>query len=259
MQKTNENHQAPHFCLPVVKHRLSRPILFSTEMVKAILEGRKTQTRRVFKINKSTVTDSEETVLMEGNEAIYHSRGGMSGGYPCPYGNIGDILWVRETFAETSDELGQPIVAYKVGKPWYVGLTNDNSQELLLMEADTEWDIDNYPSCGKWKPSIFMPYWACRIFLKIKSIRVERLQDISEEDAKAEGIQFHFEELFQEYRYRDYDKKLQKGYGHPDHDYPTWREAKSSFQSLWKSINGKESWLQNPFVWVVEFERTERP
>lgn len=217
-------------------------------MVQAIMEGRKTMTRRVFKITpyggKPTAITSKEESLIElaDNELNdygtinYLSTGGLSGPYKCPYGKPGDVLWVRETW--TIDDRGA-----------------NGDDPGYYYKADIPTDAWK----GFWKPSIFMPKEACRIFLEVVSVRVERLQDISEQDAIAEGIQFHFEELFQENRYRDYDPKLQREYGDPNHDYPTWREAVSSFKSLWQSINGRESWDANPWIWVIEFKRIKKP
>lgn len=94
-----------------------------------------------------------------------------------------------------------------------------------------------------------MPKEACRLWLKVNAVRVERLQDISEDDAKAEGIARAMQPLFQEMRYMDYLTNELHG----------WRNPSSSFQSLWQSINGPESWEANPWVWVIEFERCEMP
>lgn len=181
------------------------PILFSTPMVHAILEGRKTQTRRVVKdklLQNATPDDDIEFLLLT---IIYKYK-------------VGDVLWVRETFTQWPKGEFQYFVDTALGN------------EL-----------------GKWKPSIHMPKEACRIFLKIKSIRVERLQDISEEDAIAEGIVFknHSEAGIV---YKNYLKENAFFF------YPV-----KSFCSLWESINGDKSWDKNPFVWVYEFEQIEKP
>lgn len=167
-----------------------KPILFSTPMVQAILEGRKTQTRRICK-----------------QDLPYAST--------CPYGQVGDVLWVRETFAHC----GNNTFLYKV-----------NGCEPIPP--------------NKWKPSIHMPKKACRIYLKIKSTRVERLQDISTSDARSEGIKI---DPISRTRYMNYV------------DGSTTYNERTSFYSLWEKINGKESLDSNPWVWVVEFERIEKP
>lgn len=195
-----------------------RPILFSTPMVKAILEGRKTQTRRVLKVPKSLgefrdVFDDEVLTLKSGkavigiDTSIYHDVA-----LACPYGTVGDRLWVRETWQNECDGDGQ-FVQY-------------------LYKADGQ-DLSDYVSLDadivgiKWRPSIFMPREASRITLEITNIRVERLQDISEADAIAEGC----------YSKLDY--------------------AKNQFQYLWNLINNKRGfgWTANPFVWVIEFKK----
>lgn len=217
-----------------------RPILFSTPMVQAIMEGRKTQTRRVVDLPESMLPLGEKThsyLSVDGHYVIDNGIGLYIDKIKYKYGKPGDILWVRETHCLMYHDI-------------------ETGERAYSYKAD---DDPVFSPGSRWKPSIHMPKVAARIFLQIKSIRVERLQAISEEDAKAEGIQFHFEELFQELRYRDYNPKLQKGYGDPNIDYPTWREAKSSFQSLWGLINGQESWDCNPWVWVIEFERIEKP
>ena len=176
-----------------------KPILFSTPMVQAILNGTKVQTRRVVKgttldwLNKEFIMDLSL----------------------CPYGEVGDVLWVRETFAKI--------------KSLETGLT------YILPKADHEHYKEKIiqGSTIKWKPAIHMPKEACRLFLKIKDIRVERLQDISRGDAMAEGCPF---------------PNIAK------ETFPTvW------FEELWCKINGEQSWNENPWVWVIEFERIEKP
>lgn len=174
-----------------------KPILFSTPMVQAILEDRKTQTRRV---NNHPYFSKEE--LLE---------------HTLPKYNVGDILWVRETFIH-----------------W-----NGNYQYKPLPFGE---------ELGKWKPSIYMPREAARIFLKVTNVRLERLQDISEADAIAEGVKQH----------SDYGSTGYVHYGRVD-EALTDIDAVWSFETLWESINGKESWNQNPYVWVYDFERINKP
>jgi hypothetical protein len=185
----------------VLIEKKERPILFSTPMVQAILEGRKTMTRRVMKLQPG---DGEHYECLGGNEWAYMSVGGMSGPYTCPYGNVGDILWVRETFFNDAD-FGEP--------PAYV------------YKADNE----DYPrGSSVWKPSIFMPKEAARIWLEIVDVKVERLQDISRGDAMSEGCPF-----------------------------PNMAKETSPcawFSKLWQKINGEESWNENPFVWCISFK-----
>lgn len=190
-----------------------RPILFSTAMVQAILDGRKTQTRRVVK---------PQPEYTRGFVGPIHWIGDKDGKeIKCPYGEPGDILWVRETWCPPHHLIPESGYVYK---------------------AD-----DNRPF--RWKPSIHMPFAAARIFLRVKSVRVERLHDISEADVIAEGIKSRVNRQVNQFTniYATTDEDITKAF-----------VAIQSFCSLWESINGPESWDANPWVWVVEFERISR-
>ena len=203
-----------------------RPILFSTPMVQAILEGRKTMTRRT----KGLADSYPKNVIFERSNG-WPKQGNWIAKYKissnpdrfeieniikCPY-QVGDVFWVRETFYKTIAEELKGAFFYKA-------------------------DIDKLSWTFKWKPSIFMPKEACRIFLKIKSIRVERLQDISEEDAKAEGVNC-LNPFWQDYTTPE----------------SFFLSPGASFISLWELINGIQSVENNPFVFVYEFEQIEKP
>lgn len=199
----------------------SKPILFSTPMVQAILEGRKTQTRRILKPQPK---EGYIPKIYKGNDEQWHLESRKS---PTELEYIdwkviqkGTILWVRESFTKVEFK-DQPTV--------YLYKANPEHQSM------------------KWKPSIHMPKEACRLFLKVTNVRVERLWDISEEDAKAEGCSFEIVHNIKEY----------KDYLNPDNTFPVY--AKLSFISLWEKINGVKSLEENPFVWVIEFERIEKP
>lgn len=194
-----------------------RPILFSAPMVRAILDDRKTQTRRIIK-NIGIVPGIGE--VLNGSDDAKE--------WPdfCPYGKQGDRLWVRETFNINDD-----------GHYIYAADLND--------AGVTKW-------AAKWKPSIHMPRLASRITLEITGIRIDRLQDISEEDAIAEGIS--------RVPFRPCDGwPICDGYmvGKDDGVSGLKHKAKVAYQELWESINGKGSWDLNPFVWVVEFKVLE--
>lgn len=231
-----------------------RPILFSAPMVRAILDGTKTQTRRVVK----PVGNDEGFILKdEGNGWWpYRSADGESGFYRdrygydmespilCPYGKPGDLMWVRETFADLrgtgiehrSDPAG-PIQRFAFAADCPPGSYSD--------EARKEFGV-------KWKPSIHMPRAASRITLEITGVRVERLNDCSEADAKAEGIGG--------YPFRPDDGyPLCTGYmvGADDGKSTLYPTAREPYQRLWESINGAGSWDANPWVWMVEFKRLE--
>ncbi|HEI9848862.1 TPA: hypothetical protein SLN67_001871 [Serratia marcescens] len=231
-----------------------RPVIFNGEMVRAILDGRKTQTRRLVPewqrpkyypenddephYNWMAVAQSDRRwgygVFGETEEACAKELSTMA---PCPFGNAGDRLWVRETFAAFDADWKHP------GKP----------HDL----KDGPWPNVVYPASvakipdGTCRQSIHMPRWASRITLEITAVRVERLNDISEEDAKAEGV-------------RAIENNFGNGPAYCDYLLPNlddaaewYNRASDSFKSLWKSIYGAESWRANPWVWVIEFKRAE--
>lgn len=206
-----------------------RPILFSGPMVRAILAGTKTQTRRVV---KERHIDAAPPVHF-----FQYLREN------CPYGQPGDRLWVREAWQgplleseEQEDEFRQSPDIYK--KPGFCAYRATDTLDAI--DADGR-------ELG-WRPSIHMPRWASRILLEITSVRVERLHEISEADAQAEGVE------------RVVVGSGWRRYCDPDSEevgVPPCGDARRSFRSLWKYINGAESWNANPWVWVVEFKRVQ--
>lgn len=200
-----------------------RPILFSGPMVRAILAGTKTQTRRALKVQPpaSTVT-IDLWHHPDPRPHFWACDGGslLDWAYPCPYGQPGDRLWVRETWNRF--------------EPWS-GFHYAADYEAFGIGPDD--DPDHIPDHEvRWRPSIHMPRAACRIVLEITRVRVERLQDISADDAWAEGVQDWM------------------GVETP------WKGVLAptevhAFASLWESVNGAGSWAANPWVWVVEFRR----
>ena len=195
-----------------------RPILFSAPMVLALLAGTKTQTRRIFKItgpmgNKCEITSpDEEIVRFEDGTFHYLSTSAMSGPYPCPYGVPGDRLWVRENHS-----LLESSITGRAPRVWY-------------------W-ADGNPTEGDYtrpRPSIHMHRWASRITLQLTDVRVERLQQISSEDAAAEG-----------WPGPDEANSIRSAYP------IAW------YSHLWESINGKNSWAVNPWLWVLTFKRVD--
>jgi len=240
-----------------------RPILFKGDMVRAILEGRKTQTRRVVKPQPHDTYEIECGIY---HPTVIDRHGEEDAGSPifgaysldgewgckCLYGQPGDRLWVRETWGVGTRP--HPVegwvdgVEYRADEPYC-----DCIEDMPLHRVSDEIDLSKYDKLG-WKPSIHMPRWACRIELEIVSVRVERLNDISEEDARAEGIA---------------DGGC-TNCGEPEKSHPVTKTGQpwypcevahtdfgDAFAGLWQSINGADSWSANPWVWVVEFKRVQ--
>lgn len=233
-----------------------RGMIFNAEMVRAILDGRKTQTRREVKMNLdiaclSTTYDwatslsanhyqglTEEQIQQkaESLRGVIHPvilGNGQMVSIICPHGKPGDRIWVRETFAAL--EPG----SYEQVKP-HEGHCQDLRYAATDRLAKSDADIRGY----KWVPSIHMPRWASRILLEITDVRVERLNAISEKDAAAEGVPPAGSLL------PDYPGTFLT----PKGDFAT---AKVAFQRLWESIYGEESWQANGWVWVISFKRVE--
>lgn len=266
---TNENKQIP------VKQR---PIIFSTDMVQAILAGRKTMTRRILKHQpeppRAIYNEGDAIPILKenGNDLLLRFNWITERFYPkiykdfsyrrykCPYGKVGDILCVKENFYE----YGSWQRRHNPGKgriEWYFS----GKGQYAYLRDPLEFIVEKkrvYDKLGWYKrSSLFMPKEACRIFLQITDIRVERLQDISEEDAIMEGIfTYPFEDLTlcRDYMgsYKDFIKGNPYGFNHGSEKQ---LGAVASFCTLWELINGRESWIANPWVWVVSFERAEKP
>ncbi|WP_312814393.1 hypothetical protein [Brevundimonas sp.] len=214
-----------------------RPILFSGPMIRALLSGQKTQTRRVvkpmlkwakqFPICKPEGMAADHEIWWWDGE---HDRVGVS--QSCPYGQLGDRLWVKETWRPTP-----------TFEPWDLDVTYRADGHTRTIKdgefGERDWTIPKAAATGNVSP-LFMPRWASRLTLLITDIRVERLQDISEADAIAEGAPQYSSSL-KLARDRAFDASL-KGY---------YREG---FSELWEAINGKGSWDTNPWVWTITFE-----
>ncbi|MBF8806959.1 hypothetical protein LG197_17615 [Pseudomonas asiatica] len=246
-----------------------RPILFSGPMIRALLDGRKTVTRRALSARDLKEIDyavrlgechalPAEGDSMHPNDTSYYAE-------LCRFGLPGDRLWVRETWLEDPEDDGTWAYTQYMGckgSPLSDIPKRFQKPEHCIFRAS--WD----GSALRWRPSIHMPRWASRILLEVTDVRVERLQDISDDQAKAEGMV-----------YTDFGMQERPGKGsidggktfHPlkPQQAPGWHagdathpdqcldRARWAFANLWEKINGENSWDANPWVWVVEFKRVE--
>ncbi|HBW1980128.1 TPA: hypothetical protein N3006_002823 [Klebsiella quasipneumoniae] len=211
-----------------------RGMIFNAEMARAILDGRKTQTRRPIKWKQTRFTEIGERE--DGSKWPWSedTERACDFWHPCPFGAVGDRIWVRETFCPVDDtQYG--------GEKW----VDYRATPKFEASHPAGWDsAPNDAEALKWRPSIHMPRWASRILLEITDVRVERLNAISEEDATAEGVPPAGSLL------PDYLGTFLT----PKGDFAT---AKVAFQRLWESIYGEESWKANGWVWVISFKRVE--
>jgi hypothetical protein len=222
------------------------PILFNSEMVRAILDGRKSQTRRVIKSrvlgNPAGFNGGNIRCLtpesVDGPLWQQYGAGGVWLPLGCPYGQPGDTLWVREAWRPWPHPDLWDGVMYRADNAFTKpeGLTNDQG---FWMSGQCE-SIDE-----RWRPSIHMPRWACRIELEVTEVRVERVQDISDDGAVAEGIKGQ----------NRFGSWANYGSGLPKYI----KTPQDSFATLWDFINAKRGygWDVNPWVWVVTFNRKD--
>lgn len=223
-----------------------RGMIFNAEMVRSILDGRKTQTRRIMKAQPSEHFTPMNMALEADYKARWYTPGivdkdgylqpagkevfGVADeneGYSCPFGAVGDRIWVRETFAAFDADWKFP------GRPHDI---KDGPWPYIAYPAD-----DVVLPTGTCRPSIHMPRWASRILLEITDVRVERLNAISQEDAQSEGMEL---------------TGWRPTYSDPDSGGEVMTPY-DNFAELWSSIYGDESWKANPWVWVIEFKRVE--
>ncbi|HBQ4915199.1 TPA: hypothetical protein MA383_002353 [Klebsiella pneumoniae] len=224
-----------------------RGMIFNAEMVRAILAGRKTQTRRIMAPQPEPCPRGGHwwpsnvfKTMLHVEDEMQNGKGGWGGlvGDACPFGDVGDRIWVRETFQgplfnyEQMDEYLED--SSKFEKPEFCQYAADGGHRPEYQDAD-----DNLRH--GWRPSIHMPRWASRILLEITDVRVERLNAISQEDAQAEGMEL---------------TGWRPTYSDPDSGGEVMTPY-DNFAELWSSIYGDESWKANPWVWVISFKRVE--
>ncbi|WP_122559744.1 hypothetical protein [Pseudomonas viridiflava] len=237
--------------MPEIKER---PILFSAPMVRAILSGQKTVTRRAlnaqalknigYGVQLGECHELPSKGTLHPNSIVYYTDF-------CPYGQPGERLWVRETWSDVNLQ-GAPGIAYRAD-----GDVRDLMEDAGFLDDDGAFNYDDPRSkpyqfaCwsedllggkeGRWRPSIHIPRWASRILLEITAVRVERLQDISEDQARAEGVRL----------YTDHAELGE--WWHVDGIETYSADPRKSFELLWTSVRG--DWNSNPWVWVVQFKR----
>ncbi|HDH0408326.1 TPA: hypothetical protein PIO36_004458 [Klebsiella pneumoniae] len=225
-----------------------RGMIFNAEMVRALLSGRKTQTRRIMKPQPEPCPRGGHwwpsnvfKTMLHVEDEMQNGKGGWGGlvGDACPFGAVGDRIWVRETWGVVShafsddglmidwvpDRPATAIHEMPFGNGYYSGYA------IYAADGDYTWGDDDGYEDGRscWKPSIHMPRAASRILLEITDVRVERLRSMSQDDARAEGVIAASGPM----------------------------EAGLAFRELWDSIYGEESWKANPWVWVIKFKRIE--
>lgn len=246
-----------------------RPILFSGPMVRAILDGRKTQTRRIVKPQPYIHPDDDNGWIIDYKKHPYAwPERFFDGTVKCHFGKLGDSLWVREKWATYwRHNTSGYVEAYNFTGPIDLNIFNGKSHTAIGNAGGIEYAA-TYPDGGygyserigqfvgeikKWRSSIHMPRWASRIDLEITNVRVERLQDISEEDAIAEGVDYHKCPTTQTNASIEAQRIAHRIGMAAEHvskiDYI------GGYRTLWESINGEGSWDANPWVWVVEFKR----
>ncbi|HDU5940835.1 TPA: hypothetical protein RFW12_004387 [Klebsiella variicola] len=205
-----------------------RGMIFNGEMVRALLDGRKTQTRRIVKGTDGAVKfckewniNGEEVFVVLG-EKDHTGMNPVLGAISCPFGAVGDRIWVREAFRVHSRATDIATLVYKASE------RNSWTEQTHRVPVA----VCNKPATPeKWTPSLHMPRWASRILLEITDVRVERLKSISDGDAIREGCSTA--------------------------DMKSGDCVADVFARLWASIYGAESWNANPWVWVIEFKRVE--
>jgi len=223
-----------------------RPIIFSAPMVRAILGGHKTMTRRVVKVRGGSMVDVEQGI------PVAECVDGETRRVPCPYGQPGDRLWVRESWAV---QRAEPCLPHE--RDWQelisptIRYLADGATRRI--QGDRSTGVGVYRGAvEKGRPSIHMPRWASRITLEITGVRVERLQDITPAHILAEGVQIPATP--------DGQALIDIGTKHgPAHFLPNLRGAstddllRAHWAALWVQLNGIDSWDANPWVWVIEF------
>lgn len=194
-----------------------RPILMTPENAQKVFEGTKTQTRRIIKPQPNVVHGWNGEYLVT-NQIFRDGRPGLK----CPYGIVGDRLWIREAWGMSYIDIVPTDRPFIEGGTWG-SPSRPNRRQCVVFKAHGAMPDNSPLETARWRPSIHMPRWACRSVVEMTEVRVERVQDISEEDARAEGC----------------------GY----------IQTVAEFATLWTSIHGPDAWKRNDWVFVLTFKR----
>lgn len=253
-----------------------RPIIMSAPMVCALLDGKKTQTRRLLHpqplqghyLQKMWGTSPPPNPVAFGDPYLWREVGPD---YPddahddrrCPYGKPGDRLWVRESWrtSETLNKMDATQIAEKAldanyERPW-APIVYDDGEEKNWERNGLPVEQGGWGKPGRRRLSRFMPRWASRITLEITDIRLERVHDISEEDAIAEGLRGLTKDGGQTVKYGIPDRDGWPGNDNVGWHWEDWsRDPREAYARLWNTINGERApWITNPWVWVLSFKR----
>jgi hypothetical protein len=263
-----------------------RPILFLPALLPAILDGRKTQTRRIIKpqpiLVGNTWTWPEDGRNSKASWADFIRDPSRGMERFCPYGHAGDRLWIKEPWQYYDwDEDGRPKIRYRLDDAtawcdppdeW----TDRIGDIWVELSEPVNYNIDRRACDRRWRSPMFMPRWACRTTLEIVNVRVERVQDISEDDARAEGVDPLFTEAemarhpdlaitaresWTNYLWHGRWGKYGMGNAKSDawpYQFSGYKDPRLSYSSLWEAINGPGSWDANPWVWAITFRRVTR-
>lgn len=217
-----------------------KPILFSEPMVRAILSGRKSQSRRIVKPQPTNPRPTrDDHIWADTNDPVTRY-------FSCKIGLPGDQLWVKETYRSPSKESPRVRVEYRADmSSWGIADSHNIATNEVIPNAKLFPGRANEYSKQHWKPSIYMPRWASRLTLEITAVRIERLRAISRDDAAAEGV-----DECPTYQTAGQIEAMIRGHG-----CAVTVDYIGGYRTLWESINGPGSWAANPWVWVIEFRR----
>lgn len=220
-------------------------ICFTEPLFHKVVKGEKTQTRRM--ITPQPNGDFVGMINYTKSKLLKQRFDFSCGKSIDPKYQVGEEVYLKEPYAETCDEYGSPLIAYRFDNTALYLVRKDENGDYYQLNTikkpvTTNWTINNFPACGEWTNKLFMPEWAARYFIEITAVRAERLQDISEEDCFAEGI----------------DKVIGQSLNISCSESLEGLPYRQIYASLINKISGKGTWEKNPYVWVYDFRLIER-